>query len=231
MNTATAKKTAVLVAILVLIGIGYFYLKDYATLDFVKSKQVEFTVYYEANRILVLLVFFLMYVGVTALSLPGAALMTLLAGALFGLLVGVLLVSFASSIGATLAFLVARFLIGKSLQEKYGDSDILKKINDGMSNEGAFYLFTMRLIPAIPFFLINLLMALTKIPALTFYWVSQVGMLAGTVVFVYAGTELAKIESTSDILSPTLIGAFIAIGLFPLVAKKAVGFIRARRQG
>ena len=154
--------------------------------------------------------------------------MTLVAGALFGVWVGTLLVSFASTIGATLAFLVARFVLGESLQEKYGDR--LKVINDGMEREGAFYLFALRLIPAFPFFLVNLLMALTRIPIWTFYWVSQTGMLAGTVAYVYAGTELAKVESAGDVLSPTLLMAFVVLGLLPLVAKRGVAWVRMRRQ-
>lgn len=220
-------KALTLLAVILIFALAYPYIKEYASLSYVKTKQADFMAYYEANRLPVLVGYFLLYVAVTALSLPGAAIMTLLAGALFGLVVGVVLVSFASTLGATSAFLVARFLFGDSLQKKYGDK--LQKINDGVEREGAFYLFTMRLIPAFPFFLINLLMALTTMPALTFYWVSQAGMFAGTVVFVYAGTELAKINDLKDILSPTLIAAFVAIGVLPLVAKKTVAFIRARR--
>ena len=201
---------------------------EYASLDYIKEKQGEFKAYYAENQALVLAVFFVGYVVVTALSLPGAAIMTLLAGALFGLTVGVLTVSFASSIGATLAFLAARFILGASLQKKYGDSDVLKKINEGVEREGKFYLFTMRLIPAFPFFLINILMGLTTISALAFYWVSQLGMLAGTVVFVFAGTQLAEIKSLGDILSPGLIAAFVALGVFPLAAKKIVALVHRR---
>ena len=199
---------------------------EYASLDYIKEKQGEFKAYYAENQALVLAVFFVGYVVVTALSLPGAAIMTLLAGALFGLTVGVLTVSFASSIGATLAFLAARFLLGDSLQKKYGDK--LQKINEGVEREGKFYLFTMRLIPAFPFFLINILMGLTTISALAFYWVSQLGMLAGTVVFVFAGTQLAEIKSLGDILSPGLIAAFVALGVFPLAAKKIVALVHRR---
>lgn len=230
-SPAMKKETIVKIGLIALLSIAiiaaYPHVKEYASLEFIKSKQADFSAYYADNRLLVLISYFLLYVAVTALSLPGAAVMTLLAGALFGLAVGTLLVSFASAIGATLAFLVARFLFGETLQQKYGDK--LKKINEGVEREGAFYLFTMRLIPAFPFFLINLLMALTKIPTFTFYWVSQTGMFAGTCVFVYAGTELAKISAVGDILSPTLIAAFVAIGLLPLAAKKIVAAIRRRR--
>lgn len=199
---------------------------QYASLDYIKTQQSAFAEYYAGNKALVLAVFFVGYVAVTALSLPGAAVMTLLAGALFGLLVGVIMVSFASSIGATLAFLAARFILGDSLQQKYGDK--LAKINAGIEREGKFYLFTMRLIPAFPFFLINILMGLTKLPAISFYWVSQLGMLAGTVVYVFAGTQLAEIESLGDILSPGLIAAFVALGVFPLAAKKVVALMHRR---
>ena len=201
---------------------------EYAKLEYIKQQQESFQLYYVDNRAFVLSIFFIGYIAVTALSLPGAAIMTLLAGALFGVLVGVIVVSFASSIGATLAFLVARFLLGKSLQQKYGDK--LGKINEGMEKEGAFYLFTMRLIPAFPFFLINILMGLTTLPVLTFYWVSQLGMLAGTIVYVWAGTELSQIESLSGILSPGLIGAFVAMGIVPILAKKIIARIRAKQQ-
>ena len=220
-------KALTLLAVVLMFAFAYPHIQEYASLSHIKSRQADFMAYYDANRLPVLAGYFLLYVVVTALSLPGAAIMTVLAGALFGLFTGVVLVSFASALGATLAFLVARFLFGDSLQKKYGDK--LKKINDGVAREGAFYLFTMRLIPAFPFFLINLLMALTTMPALTFYWVSQIGMLAGTVVFVYAGTELAKINDLKDVLSPTLVAAFVAVGILPLAAKKAVAILRARR--
>ena len=158
MTKQTAIKIAIFAALVIAFVLLYPYIKEYASLEFIKQKRIEFQEYYQDNKVLVLSVFFVGYVAVTALSLPGAAIMTLLAGALFGLAAGVILVSFASSIGATLAFLVARFLLGESLQKKYGDK--LKKINEGVEKEGKFYLFTMRLIPAFPFFLINILMDL-----------------------------------------------------------------------
>ena len=221
-------KLAVLAAVIVAFVVAYPYLKEYASLEYVQSQQSEFVAYYEANRALVLSGYFALYVAVVALSLPGAAIMTLLGGALFGFWVGAAVVSFASSIGATLAFLVARFLLGGAVQKKYAAQ--LAKVNEGVAREGAFYLFAMRLVPAFPFFLINLLMAFTKIPTWTFYWVTQAGALAGTMVYVYAGTELAKIQSLKDILSPTLWAAFIALGVFPIVAKKALAAIRGRRR-
>ena len=222
------KKLVLLAVVAVLVAAGFYYGGEYANLDFVKQQQQAVADYYGENPALLLGGFFVGYVAVTGLSLPGAALMTLLAGAIFGVVAGTLLVSFASSIGATLAFLVARFLLGDTLQKKYGDK--LQKINDGVKREGKFYLFTMRLIPAFPFFLINILMGLTPIRAWEFYWVSQLGMLAGTVVYVNAGTQLAKIESLGGILSPALIASFVALGLFPLVAKKGIEFAKKRKE-
>lgn len=226
MNKSVVIKIAVVLGLVVFAGGLYSQFGEYASLDYIKEQQAEFKEYYAGNKLRVLAIFFAGYVGVTALSLPGAAIMTLLAGALFGWVVGVLIVSFASSCGATLAFLVARFVLGESLQKKYGDK--LQKINQGIEREGKFYLFTMRLIPAFPFFLINILMGLTKIPAVSFYWVSQLGMLAGTVVYVFAGTQLATIESLGDILSPGLLAAFVALGVFPLAAKKTLALVRRR---
>jgi uncharacterized membrane protein YdjX (TVP38/TMEM64 family) len=163
-----------------------------------------------------------------ALSLPGAALLTLAGGAVFGLLWGVVIVSFASSIGATLAFLISRFLLRDWVQQRFGQR--LQAIDEGVKREGAFYLFTLRLVPVFPFFLVNLLSGLTGMKARTFYWVSQLGMLAGTVVYVNAGTQLAKIDSLSGILSPGLLGSFALLGVFPLLARKIVD-IGAHEQG
>ena len=173
------------------------------------------------------MVFFAAYVAVTGLSLPGAAVMTLVAGAIFGLLWGTLLVSFASSIGATLAFLASRFLLRDWVQKRFGQQ--LAALNAGVEKEGGLYLFTLRLIPAVPFFVINLAMGLTPIRAWAFYWVSQLGMFAGTVVYVNAGTQLAAIDSPAGILSPGLIGAFVLLGFFPLIAKRVVDAVKARR--
>jgi uncharacterized membrane protein YdjX (TVP38/TMEM64 family) len=171
--------------------------------------------------------FFVLYVAVAALSLPGAAIMTLAAGALFGLVQGTLLVSFASSLGATLAFLASRFPLHDLVQRRFGS--YLASIYDGIRRDGALYLFGLRLVPAFPFFAINLVMGLTPIRTVTFYWVSQVGMLAGTVVFVNAGTQLANIDSLSGLLSPALIASFAALGLFPLAARKTLKWFQQRR--
>jgi len=204
-----------------------FDLQQYATLDYIKAQQHTIAEYYEKNTFMVMAIFGLVYVLVTALSLPAAAALTLLGGALFGLPVGLLIVSFASTIGATLAFLMARFLARDYVQQNY--SKQLSKINAGFEREGAFYLFALRLVPAFPFFMINVVMALMPIKTWTFYWVSQLGMLPGTAVYVYAGTQLAKIESFSDIASPSLLIAFALLGLFPLIAKKLVKFLRKEK--
>jgi pyruvate/2-oxoglutarate dehydrogenase complex dihydrolipoamide dehydrogenase (E3) component/uncharacterized membrane protein YdjX (TVP38/TMEM64 family) len=171
--------------------------------------------------------FFAMYVTFTSLSLPAASLLTLLAGAIFGLGWGIVLVSFASAIGATIAMLAARFVLRDWVQERFGPQ--LKGINRGVEKEGAFYLFTLRLIPAVPYFLINLAMGLTPIRPWTFYWVSQLAMFPATVLYVNAGTQLARLDSLQGILSWQLIGAFVLLGIFPLAAKKAVDFVKARR--
>lgn len=171
--------------------------------------------------------FFIVYVIATALSLPGAVILTLAAGALFGVVRGTLIVSFASTLGATLSFLVARYLLRDTVQARYADR--LKAINEGVKKEGLMYLFTLRLIPLFPFFLINLLMALTPISTLSFYWVSQVGMFAGTVVYVNAGTQLANLNSLSGILSPVMIFSFALLGIFPLIAKGLLAWLARRR--
>ena len=199
----------------------------YLTFESIKAQQAAIEAYYRAHPWLTAGGYFVIYVAVTGLSLPGAAIMTLAGGAVFGLLWGTIIVSFASSIGATLAFLASRFILRDWVQSRFGHN--LRALNDGVAKEGAFYLFTLRLIPAIPFFVINLAMGLTPMRGWTFYWVSQVGMLAGTVVFVNAGTQLAAIESPSDVLSPGLIGAFLLLGLFPLIAKRILDMVKARK--
>ncbi|MPM75767.1 hypothetical protein SDC9_122761 [bioreactor metagenome] len=166
--------------------------------------------------------YFIIYVVATALSLPGAALLTLAGGAIFGLLWGTVIVSFASTLGATLAFLMSRFLLRDWVSQRFGQR--LDAIDEGVKREGAFYLFTLRLVPVFPFFLINLLFGLTAMNARTFFWVSQIGMLAGTLVYVNAGTQLARLDSLSGILSPALLGSFALLGVFPLIARKFYSF-------
>jgi pyruvate/2-oxoglutarate dehydrogenase complex dihydrolipoamide dehydrogenase (E3) component/uncharacterized membrane protein YdjX (TVP38/TMEM64 family) len=196
-------------------------------LDALKAGMGGFAAWREASPLLVAALYFAAYVAVTALSLPGAAVMTLAGGALFGLGWGLLIVSFASTIGATLAFLVSRHLLRDSVQARAGER--LKAINDGIARDGAFYLFSLRLVPAFPFFLINLLMGLTPIRTRTFYWVSQLGMLPGTLVYVNAGTELGAVNSLAGVLSPALLASFVLLGLFPLLARWVLARVQARR--
>lgn len=221
------KKIVLLLIAAAIVAVFAFDLHSLLTLDSLKSRLEQFREFQAESPFMVAGVFFAAYVAVTAFSIPGAAVMTLAAGALFGLLQGLIIVSFASTIGATLAFIGARYLLRDSVQAKFGNR--LKAINEGVEREGAFYLFTLRLVPVFPFFLINLLMGLTSMKAFTFFWVSQLGMLAGTVVYVNAGTELAKIDSLSGILSPGLILSFVLLGIFPLIAKKVTDKIKARK--
>jgi uncharacterized membrane protein YdjX (TVP38/TMEM64 family) len=216
---------AVLMLVVALVVV--FDLQQYLTLSYIKSQQQAFARFYNEHVIPTIAIYFGIYVTTTALSLPGAAVLTLAAGALFGLLTGTIVVSFASTLGATLVFLVSRFLLRDYIQEKFREK--LKMINQGIEKEGEFYLFTLRLVPLFPFFLINLVMGLTPIRTVKFFVVSQLGMLPGTIVYVFAGTQLAQLESLNGILSPGLIAAFVLLGIFPLLAKKTIGFINRHR--
>lgn len=216
--------------LLLLAALGVFFglhLYRHLTLDALKSEQGAFESLRVQSPILIASTFFAAYVLVAALSLPGAAIMTVAAGALFGLATGTALVSFASALGATLAFLASRFLLSNSVQRRFGDR--LRAVNEGVVRDGAFYLFTLRLIPLFPFFLINLLMGLTPMRVQTFYWVSQIGMLPGTLVYVNAGTQLGRIERLSDIGSPQLLLSFALLGVFPWIARTVVRISRKRR--
>lgn len=218
-------KNKYILLIALIAAVAVFFLLDlgrYFSLDFFRSQQAAIDAYYRANPLQAAAIYFAIYVAVTALSLPGAAVMTLAGGAIFGLLWGTILVSFSSTIGATLAFLASRFLLRDWVQAKFGDK--LKPINDGVAREGAFYLFALRLVPAFPFVAINLVMGLTPIRTWTYAWVSQLGMLAGTLAYVYAGTQLGAFR-----VSVGLLAAFTILGLFPLVAKKVLDVIKARR--
>jgi len=220
-----------IVLLLLLAGlIGAFFalgLDRYFSLEYLQNQRSVLIAYRDAQPTLVTAGFFVVYVLATALSIPGAAVLTLAAGAIFGVIWGTMLVSFASTVGATGAFLFARYLFRDGIERRYGDR--LKSINAGIARDGALYLFTLRLVPVIPFFLINLLLGLTQMRARTFFWVSQLGMLAGTLVYVNAGTQLAQITSLRGILSPGLIGAFVLLGAFPLIARKLVDAAKARR--
>ena len=222
------KKPLLLLLVLALVA-GFFAsgLHRQLDLDTLKAGMAGFAAWREASPVLVAALYFAAYVAVTALSLPGAAVMTLAGGALFGLGWGLLIVSFASTIGATLAFLVSRHLLRDSVHARFGAR--LRAIDEGIARDGAFYLFSLRLVPAFPFFLINLLMGLTPIRTRTFYWVSQLGMLPGTLVYVNAGTELGAVDSLAGVLSPGLVASFVLLGLFPLLARWMVERVQARR--
>lgn len=225
MNT---KKLFILLAVIALaIAFFVFDLGRFFSLTYIKESQQSFSTLYNERPVFITAVFFAIYVAITALSLPGAAIMTLAAGASFGLVWGTVVVSFASTLGATCAMLISRYVLRDSIEKRFDAK--LADVNKGMEKEGAFYLFTLRLIPLIPFFMLNVLMGLTKMKTLTFFWVSQLGMLAGTIAYVNAGTEIAKIDSLRSILSPGLVGSFVLLGLFPLLMKKVLAFYKKRK--
>ena len=222
-------KKAVLALVLIGAIAAYFIfdLGQYLSLENFKASQADIVAAKDAHPALYIAGFFLLYVAVTGLSIPGAAIMSLVAGALFGVVIGTLIVSFASTMGATLAFLSSRYLLRDWVQGKFGER--LRAVDDGLEKDGAFYLFTLRLIPVFPFFVINLLMGLTRIKTGTFFWVSQIGMLPATIVFVNAGTQISRIESTAGLLSPTLIASFMALAFFPWAAKGMVAVVKRSR--
>ncbi|PKH28095.1 bifunctional TVP38/TMEM64 family protein/FAD-dependent oxidoreductase [Shewanella sp. ALD9] len=222
------KKIVLLLIAASLVGLFFhFDLHQLLTLEGLKGSMNDFSQLREESPLLVIGGFFLLYVAVTALSLPGAAILTIASGALFGIVEGLIIASFASSIGATMAFLVSRYLLRDSIKQRFPER--LAAIDAGIEKEGGFYLFTLRLVPIFPFFLINMLMGVTAFKSWTFYWVSQVGMFLGTFVYVNAGTQLAQIDSLSNILSVNLILSFALLGLFPLIAKGIVNMIKKRR--
>jgi uncharacterized membrane protein YdjX (TVP38/TMEM64 family) len=227
MKKGYGKKIVIILVIILLVAVfKIFNLGDYLTLSYIKESQERFQVLYINNRAGVIGGYMLIYIAVTSLSLPGAAVMTLAGGALFGIVAGTVAVSFASTLGATLACFVSRFILRDWVQDKFQDK--LKTVNVGIEKEGTFYLFTVRLIPVFPFWLINLVMGLTKMPLRSFFWISQIGMLPGTIVYVNAGKELGKIESLSGILSPSLIFSFVLLGLFPIITKKLLGWYKQK---
>jgi pyruvate/2-oxoglutarate dehydrogenase complex dihydrolipoamide dehydrogenase (E3) component/uncharacterized membrane protein YdjX (TVP38/TMEM64 family) len=216
-----------IVALLALVLYQYFDLGKLLTLESLKSSRDTLVALYQNKPLATVASFFAIYVAATALSFPGATILTLAAGAMFGLSVGLVVVSFASSLGALLAFLTARYLLRDAVQARFGKQ--LAPINEGMKRDGTFYLLTLRLVPVFPFFIVNLLAGLTPIKAARFYWVSQLGMLIGTAVYVNAGTQLASIEKSSDILSPGLLLSFVLLGVFPLIAKAIVNVLQRRK--
>lgn len=211
------------VSLIIFLGVNF---GQYLTLDNAKAQQAELALFIADNFTIAAATYFFAYVAITAFSIPGAAVVTLLGAALFGFWTSLVLVSFASTIGATLAFLSSRYLLRDWVQSKFGDK--LNAINQGVERDGAFYLFSLRLIPVFPFFLINLLMGLTPISTLRFYLVSQLGMLPGTAVYLNAGTQLAQIETLSGIVSPTVLASFALLGLFPVIAKWIMGKLRTQ---
>ncbi len=222
------KKIVIIAGLVALIAAYFIFdLGEVLTLEGIKAQVDNAQAIYAENPLLVLALFFLIYVAATSASLPGASLLTLAAGALFGLQTGTILVSFASTIGATLAFLASRYVLRDSIEKRFGER--LKAINAGLERDGAFYLFSLRMIPVVPFFVINLVMGLTRIKTWTYVWVSQIGMLLGTIAYVNAGTQLAQLESVSGLLSPVLLGSFALLGIVPWIAKAIVGWIQRRK--
>ena len=222
------KRLLIIAALAALVATYFFFgLGDYLTVEGIKQVAGDVGAYYERNPAQVIAGFFLVYVAVAAASLPGAAVMTLAAGALFGVLVGTIIVSFASTLGATLAFLASRYVLRDGIEARFGER--LRTVNQGLERDGAFYLFTIRMIPLFPFFVVNLVMGLTRIGTWTFAWVSQVGMLLGTIVYVNAGTQLARIDSLSGIASPAVLASFALLGIAPWFAKAIIGWIKRRK--
>lgn len=213
---------ALIVAVFIALDLG-----QYLTLEYIKSQQGHIEAFYAENQLLALASFFLLYIVVTGVSLPGAAILTLVAGAVFGFVAALILVSFASTIGASLAFLVSRYLFKDMVQARFGGS--LKSINDGIEKDGAFYLFALRLVPAFPFFVINLVMGLSSIRLWTYYWVSQSGMLAGTMVYVNAGTQLGQIDSATGIFSVEIISSFVLLAMLPFIGKLILAMLNNRK--
>ena len=223
-------KAKILLAVILVSLIAAFFIFDlqqYLSLEYLKSQKDALNELYSQRPILIIGAYFIIYVAFTALALPAAAILTLAGGAIFGFWTGLVIVSFASTIGATLAFVFTRFLFHDAVQAKFGE--LLETVNAGIEKEGAFYVFGLRLVPLFPFFVVNSILALTKLKTFTFYWASQLGMLAGTAVFVNAGTQLAQIDSLDGILNIKLIASFVLLGVFPIVAKKFLEFLKSRQ--
>ncbi len=229
MRAKNVKRLLLAVVIVALVASYFIFdLGRYFSLETLKSSREELLSLYDAHPATFIGVYFLIYVTATALAFPAATVITLAGGAVFGLAAGTVIVSFASTIGAAVAFAVSRYLLRDWVQARFGDR--LARINRGIEEEGAYYLFTLRLIPIFPFFVVNSVVALTPMRLSTYYWVSQVGMFPATVIYVYAGVALGQVESLSDLLSPGLLAALILLGFFPLAAKKTLGWLRASRR-
>lgn len=220
-----------LLGILVLasvIAFFYFDLGQWLNIENLKAQKLVLSQYVSEHFWLALLLFFIIYVAVAALSLPGAAVLTLAAGAIFGLINGFVVVSFGSSLGALLAFLGARFLFRDTIKQRFAKQ--LAPIENGIEKDGAFYLLSLRLVPLFPFFVVNLLMGLTNLPARTFYIYSQLGMIPGTLAYIYAGTQLVKIDKVEDVLSPGLLSALIILGILPIAMRKLLQWLQERKR-
>lgn len=224
----TKSKAFLLTFIVILITAFFIFdLEDYFTLEFLKSKQAVIDAYYRSNPVKTGLIYVFIYITVTSISLPTSAIMTLTGGAIFGLLWGTMLASIASTSGAVIAFLSSRFVFRDAIQKRF--SDKLTSVNKGIEKDGAVYLFTMRLVPIFPYFIINPVMGLTPIRTITFSFITLIGMLPASIVFVNAGTQIARITQPGDVMSPELIASLVLLGIFPLLANKAVSLIRASR--
>jgi uncharacterized membrane protein YdjX (TVP38/TMEM64 family) len=208
-----------------IIAINYFDLDRFLNFDYIKANQEQLQSFYQNNKFPTLIIFFLGYVLTTALSIPGATILTLLGGAVFGFEIALVLISFASTIGATLAFLISRTLLRDFIERHFEET--IKRVNEGIENNGGFYLFSMRLVPVFPFFVINSVMGLTKINISTFFFISQVSMLAGTAIYINAGVQLSELESIEGIMSLELMGSLLLLGIFPFIAKKIMELINA----
>ncbi|HGH6006854.1 TPA: TVP38/TMEM64 family protein [Vibrio cholerae] len=220
------KKLIIAIVLIAIAALLVTQFSQYLTLDVAKAKQAELANYIDAHLLQAALIYFVVYVLLTAFSIPGATVVTLLGAALFGFWLSLLLASFASTIGATLAFLSSRFLLRDWVQAQFADK--LQTINQGIERDGAFYLLSLRLIPIFPFFLINLVMGLTPISTWRYYWVSQLGMLPGTAVYLNAGTQLAEISSLGQIVSLPVLASFVLLGVFPIVVKWLMGKVQQR---
>ncbi|MDA7579733.1 TVP38/TMEM64 family protein [Alphaproteobacteria bacterium] len=224
MSQKTLKISLLLFLISLIILFFIYEMNEYSSLQNIKRQYQNLLHYYDKNNLLIHIIFIFIYIITTSLSLPFALALTLFAGALFGFWYGLILVSFGSTIGATIAFLIARFIGYEYVRKNYKNQ--LSKFHNGFKKEGAFYLFALRMVPLFPFFMINIFTALMPIKTWTFYWVSQVGMLPGTFLYVFAGTQLSEIKSLSDIMSPTLIVTFIFIGFFPILVKEVFKYLK-----
>ncbi|WP_099612332.1 TVP38/TMEM64 family protein [Vibrio fujianensis] len=214
----------ILLAIVILLAVN---LQQYLNLSSIKQLHTQLSLWIDEHFAIAALLYFVLYVLLTAFSVPGAAVFTLLGAALFGFWISLFLVSFASTLGATIAFLISRYLLKEWVYRRF--SDKLITLNHGISQDGALYLFSLRLMPILPFFLINLLMGLTSITTWRYYWVSQLGMLPGTAVYINAGTQLSEIDQISGIISPSVLFSFVLLGLFPLLAKWLIKRLRYQR--